>query len=37
MSKSRTVYILYVGPWDVRVPRWVWVITPLPGHTLGGN
>lgn len=37
MSKrSKTKFYLYVGPFDVRVPRWVFAHSSLPGHTLGG-
>lgn len=35
MSKSK--YVLYIGRWDVRVPAWLWKITPFAGHIQGGS
>jgi hypothetical protein len=34
--KSRSRYYLFVGPFDVRVPRWFWIVSPLAGHIEGG-
>lgn len=37
MSRWKSKYYLFVGPFDVRVPRWVWVALPLAGHIEGGT
>lgn len=33
----RTKFYLLIGPWRVRVPRWVFAHSSLPGETLGGR
>lgn len=30
-SGRRTIWVLYIGPFDVRVPRWLWAVLPFPG------
>jgi len=35
MTKSK--YYLYVGPWTIRVPRFVWMRSNFAGHIDGGG